>query len=1231
MAQLGENGRSGLNDTQTRDFGCSLKAASVGDFLQNDLFAIPSYQRKFSWGYQETERLCTEIFTYYARSVEKFIDLANKTNASPRAPIDLKNIAVLRKAAMIVPNKKSEATSIYQKSNPESKFVGTLILVEDKSLSQQMTGTEKLVSVIDGQQRLTTFCLFFTCLYYRLLGLKQFFLTSVDCGSRSTPEENRKSSDGYKTVLQDLEVTCSKLEKCLVHELDPEGKQAVNWPRIARELEDGDACNHKELTFKSDTARILFYTFGLGSLSTEGIITAKNDQSIAEGKSLEDIIAESKKSLAGLPEEELLHIVLNEPGQNIQITDMPEAVVSVVETIGAFLDTVCIGKDPLGDLTFPDKEERFNRYPVEMPETTITFEDICEFAGVRKGCGVFKFDHMTDLLKDPYVRAYVRLASLAHYAMNNVYMAAVICQPNNFLDIFESLNSAGRPLTPIETFVPEVHKFFGNTALDLANARGATKPEEQDIYLRKDIWRTSPEESQELYQGLRSDLSIAPVNLLSAIQSLLEYNQAVDASTIIVSLAVQLTGKKCPATTPSELKKFLNKSFNEAVVRYHDLKKDGKTEEQALYPIWQFLDVLYQTVKWWCIITDKDVDAKFDSLFNCTKIKGDASSDILQKIEEAKFCLLMLRDANFDLAQSIACRYYIQFVESTEKTRLTAFTYYLDVIRALGAFTAMWRSSFATTSGIDQAFRTLLLGRDWQKKAGEPFDGTEWLPLTLFAEKTKWAHAPSNCEFDNDGLITAETMRIRMRALLNEKVGDKARSSKGFTTDSWANAMHTSLTGKLKNVSKFLLIAYMHNTVPDTGEENAGLRKLERSTDRNDGFFTAKTWRDTYSSSRYQLEHVIPQNHDIPEWRQVLDNAKLDKQGAEQIVQELGNLLLLPSLGNNVIGNDPWSRKKIAYQCMGSKDLNNVDALKQSLNINDSSERMKQALEQLLDAPAANSVKEFAGVECPEWDVQFVHKRSKRMAEILWDNFEPFLDLNKGIKEWEDARNRKDKKQLAREAKQAKDEAKRAAREAKAAEREAKRLAKEKAKEEREAKRLERELKRQEKAKGKAPTAEQQGNDNAPDAGATTSVPQASSPSERVQPDDSKVITTPQERNGEVEGEKQRIENQPASVNQQDLSSLGKVAEDINSIDVLGPCQKTEDAIEWTVDGKKIAIKAKEDSIILEVPKLKALRLRGVKKAERFDDYWEWTFASIDEWNTSKDALIRFIQRNITG
>ena len=65
------------------DFGCQLSVTSVQKCLkdQDGYFVIPSYQRPYRWGYEESCRLLSDISSYYVDDVRSGTANGSSKNA----------------------------------------------------------------------------------------------------------------------------------------------------------------------------------------------------------------------------------------------------------------------------------------------------------------------------------------------------------------------------------------------------------------------------------------------------------------------------------------------------------------------------------------------------------------------------------------------------------------------------------------------------------------------------------------------------------------------------------------------------------------------------------------------------------------------------------------------------------------------------------------------------------------------------------------------------------------------------------------------------------------------------------------------------------------------------------------------------------------------------------------------------------------------------------------------
>ena len=1012
------------NTDINQSFGCSLLTASVKGYLASFAYIIPSYQRQYCWTKEQTERLCTEMFGYYQDTINEFLKLSKEQKqVEPVRPVNIVESARTYYSKNGTTDQTEAKSRIIDKLKPNNKFVGTLILVEDDKLSNQTVNAKGLYGVIDGQQRLTTFCLLVACLFNRLIQYRCYFVKAM-CSCTDDGISGKAEVMAYTLYIQSLDKMCDTLRKCLMHTLEDKNHKTFSWPTVCREKED-----QSSQADESDIRRLCSYVGGLDHTLTKESITGlfKHDQ--LEGKEAELIVRNAKTILESNIERKLLDDCYKQT--------VPPAIENVTQTIGAFLDLVAWR--PLNDLKnwdtkkLPEElKQRSVIYSIDMPNSSVEYEDICRFSGSREGRGDFGFDDSVLTVSDERIRSFVRLVSFGSYMLNNVFMAAVVCQPENFLDIFESLNSAGRPLTSIETFIPRVHKFFALQALNPLSGEKATS------YLREKIWKSSINENQSEFQGLRPEEYVSPDDYLTAINKLIEFHPNVDSKEIVISFALLVTGQKC-GRSANDQKKFLEGTFSKSEKVYRDTAKNS-VSQNYFEPIRRYVNGLYQTIKWWCMLLEpKDDKGRFESLFCCSEA---VDKELSSKIDEAKFCLAVMRDAGFELPLTVACRYYIQFLDYEnesrqfgdffkdksksdheckvylEKVRRQSFEYYLDVICSLAAFTGIWRSLYPGTNGIETAFRKIIEGRGKDNQDLAPW-GELTIPTSADLVSSRGTAVLKKTR-DENGLISAEVVRHRLRTLLNEAMSvdrRKLTEEDGFTLGKWQKMLRTSMTGGINMIPRFLLLAYMTNTECDPDSKSAGLRRYRKGAGKN--YLTYSSWTNTYNRTDYQVEHVIPQKNDGEWWSAELKG--LDKEETEQLVHELGNLLLLPARGNNLIKNKPWSLKHFAYQCMGTLNPKKHDELREQLDPQKKLEVLAQQLDEdlsktstyeslksLLDQPASDAVIEFD--EGPkDWDKDFVHQRSNRMVEVIWENFEPFLQLSKLRAEWKKMREDQEK------------------------------------------------------------------------------------------------------------------------------------------------------------------------------------------------------------------------------
>lgn len=839
----------------TSDFGCTLSAMSVQKCLtdQDGYFVIPSYQRPYRWGYEESCRLLSDISSYYVDDVRSGTDNGSNKNA---------------------------------------KFLGTIIVVTEEPKKGQSAQCQ---SVIDGQQRLITFTLLFECLYHRLM----FYKKQVK-NLRMERNDNQ-----FRAVERDIGNALCRVQGCLWQNLED------FEPKVGREGQD-DWGRHQYSSATTVLANLLFEAKASGCV---------------EGPYME------------IP----------------WLDKAPENLKQVLESIELFIDLLVQGMD---------REVISNKGAIKRtcldlpaPEEFPLYSRIEEYSDNR---GYLKFHIVTNRLADnnSIVQEVARLISMVGFICDNVYIAKVVCQPDNYLDIFESLNTAGRPLSPIETFTPEVYRFFNEQMSE-------TKIDVNTPLIKGD-------RDEGLFGGI--DFSqkgkVSVKEILDGIASLLQVNKVseADVGTIIISFALLYSGRKCGGRATDQRAE-LKKSFvEEACAECIQALQNNKPPREAIQPVLNYLSVLYQTVLWWSVLTKGDQD-EIKNL--CHYDSGNIESDSDKKLfEEALLALHVLREAKLTLAQTIACRFYIQYALVDENDALKkqkAYREFLKVLRALLGFSTLWLGAVESTSGIEGSFRDVLTGIASKKIKKDP--AYDYLKDSICLNKSM------------DVFVEADRVCERLKYSLCDRFGE----NNVLTKLAWCNLV-ASTQAKRDTISRFMLLAYWQYTEKDERHPGYRIRRREMGGRRDN--FTVESW-GCYGSSKFDLEHIIPQTQNEA-WAQA--TAGVDNR--ERIINQLGNYTLLPKKVNRCIGNKSWEIKRAVYRVLSNVDKELSDSYLREFPAN-----QVKTLKRIFENPGEDTVSELVD-DSIVWNPKFVRDRTKHMASIIWDNLvvkssarSPFIDL----------------------------------------------------------------------------------------------------------------------------------------------------------------------------------------------------------------------------------------------
>jgi hypothetical protein len=274
-------------------------------------------------------------------------------------------------------------------------------------------------------------------------------------------------------------------------------------------------------------------------------------------------------------------------------------------------------------------------------------------------------------------------------------------------------------------------------------------------------------------------------------------------------------------------------------------------------------------------------------------------------------------------------RFYAKAVaEDDEQLRKIAAAELSDAILAITAFSIMWRATRIGTENIDSVYRDLM-----ERGIDKPPTGKHVPPMRR----------------SKGGAVTLLGLKQAL----------------------WYKLQHSNAQSSI--VAKFLLFASSHDAV----EDSAAPGLIQAGKKNTLPLLNIDRWRDETNLS---VEHVAPQTKTAA-W-----DEKFYENGAYETV---GNLTLLPSEVNSLVGNRSWPDKRAIFSVFASTDPQAHEAALKAakakgLNFSSTTEEMMEAAGYL---PMTRAIVSYAG----DWNVDFVRERSARIADLSWQRLTEWL------------------------------------------------------------------------------------------------------------------------------------------------------------------------------------------------------------------------------------------------
>ncbi len=722
-------------------------------------------------------------------------------------------------------------------------FLGTIIAIHDTNLvtvDPIVKGDvpSRVMTIIDGQQRLTTLLIVNTVLHEEIK-------------LRLVKKINKKSEeDADVWLVEECMKVIGRLAKTFEENKDYGDEDFQYYPRMIRAYDDSWSRKKDKASYQSAIGHYL-HTYGkFGRDEIKKNFKYEPPESDQENSSKYKPLSEGRKTVYTL----VKNICKCNDLDNKQVIKVEQPELELPE-IFAILEN-----------------EKFQNLLLKS-----------EFPDSVKNKLADKNDQSFEEL--------TRLILFANFVLDRVAITIVTAKNEDYaFDMFESLNTTGEPLTAFETFKPKI-----------INA------EKLSGYERSDSYR-----------------------YVEAIENYLEStgksnDKQETTSRLIVSFALAEKGEKLSKRL-SDQRRFLKDSFE----KLPDLSQQQEFVRHLSHAA-SFIRYSWPDDK---------------SLTTTLHLAEEAATD------EVILCIDLLRKFNHTITLGPLIRYYSEIRRVGPDARINAINNFKDAVKAITAFSVLWRASRRSTENLDSHYRKIML------------IGYEDVGLKPLARDTG---------VDNSDIsLDVNCLKKAFLAILDKdgKVGSK---------EDWVKAISKIPNySNQKEITRFILLAAAHDSVED--KNNHGLTVAGRVGTSQ--LLDIKNWKGEQSQT---IEHIAPQDKSSEGW---LENIYEDPE----LIDKLGNLTLLPLRENSSLKNGTWGKKKLFYKILSAETSDQLEPLLKQAETQDIilSQSTGDLLKESRYLPLVKAVATVEG----DWTKELIEKRTVRIAELAWERIHAWLAIN---------------------------------------------------------------------------------------------------------------------------------------------------------------------------------------------------------------------------------------------
>lgn len=738
-------------------------------------------------------------------------------------------------------------------------FLGTVITIHDtNNVTVQPIVKEdvpsKVLTVIDGQQRMTTLLILCLALHNQIQFFRKTFLRkmkqiektlseegenlSINFGEEFT-DEIRDKLEAYEWLDGQVSAVLDLLSKTF-YEKQSYGKCPL-YPRMIRSLDDQWSKNDKNKKYDSPVANLIFNYICLINEADYAVTEYKpvKREGNIEG---EDAVIDRFLQLSRL--------IASLTGKKAANSEMEE-----VPSIKEIYESEQFQESLLGHSI----QKRF--LECLHNEEKAVFDDM------------------------------LVLVLYSNYVLKRVVLTVVQGKNEDYaFTIFESLNTTGEPLTAFETFKPRVVSAVG-------------------------LENYSESEEKRYMDQTASYLS--------------EFNVGEGLQKATKELLIQFLG----AYSGDKVSGRLAEQRSKLKTSFEELK----TPEDRML----FIRTLTH-----CANFKKDI---WHSKHNYENLNNYFDSNQLS--QTGKLCLKFLADINHSIVIPVLTIFFKQVVEEKDiELKKHRFDEFEGALKAVTAFSVLWRSSRDGTAGIDNEYRELL---------SKESEFTGFYPIAIRLNK--------------DSSVNLDTLKAELKSRLQDaKRKGKIIDKEAFIQNSFTRPIYK----KAPKVAKVLLLAAHHDSIePD---DKSGLLEKGRVATNN-----CLTYENYIDDTAMSLEHIAPQNN-AKNW----DGAIYE---IADTVHTLGNLTLVSHSLNSALSNRMWAEKQVFYKVIGARTHQEAaEILRHAAESNGISfkEHSHEILTNHKYMPNLVALGDYAG----SWTKEFIEERSKHLYGLAWDELIKWLE-----------------------------------------------------------------------------------------------------------------------------------------------------------------------------------------------------------------------------------------------